>query len=322
MRLWQITLILLLSGWAGCGSTRWSDSSRTATEQLLISGAIDRSVSSLDFRALAGKTVYFDTTCLKNTIDADYVAGSLRQHALASGCIVKTKAEEADYIAEVRAGTVGTDRHDVLFGIPSTSIPTSTTGSMTSIPEIPLVKKTDQRAVAKLAIFAYNRHTGRPIWQSGTTPFETKTKDVWVFGTGPFQKGDLHKEVKFAGDKLAIPVLNPGEKSDSLGQVSVTAEAYFSEPKESIEMARRPRAEPTHSALPDPATPPGGAGAAPTPGMPGGQIFTPPNPNQATSVQTQGNGFGSPSSPSQSTSGTTTTKSTTIKIPEWPFNHK
>jgi hypothetical protein len=328
MRLWQVTLILLLSGWAGCGSTRWSDSSRTATEQLLISGAIDRSVSSLDFRALAGKTVYFDTTCIKSTIDADYVASSLRQHALASGCIVKTKAEEADYIAEVRAGTVGTDRHDVLFGIPSASIPTSTTGSTTSIPEIPFVKKTDQRAVAKLAVFAYNRYTGRPIWQSGTAPFETKTKDVWVFGTGPFQKGDIHKEMKFAGEKLPIPVLEPGEKNESLGQVSVTAEAYFNEPKESTELARRLRAESTQPVQPQPTLPmqtfpPSGAGAMPTqtPGMQGGQTFTQPNSNQGTSVQTQGNGFSSPSS-SQPTGATTTTKSTTIKISEWPFSVK
>ena len=65
-----LIIILSLAVWAGCGTTRWSDSSRTATEQLLISGAIDRSVSSLDFRALAGKTVFIDTTCLKGAIDA------------------------------------------------------------------------------------------------------------------------------------------------------------------------------------------------------------------------------------------------------------
>lgn len=310
--------LLLLSAWAGCGTTRWSDSGRTATEQLLISGAIDRAVSSLDFRALAGKKVYFEITYLKGTIDADYVASSLRQHALASGCIVKTKAEEADYIAEVRAGTVGTDRHDVLFGIPATSIPTSATGSTAIIPEVPLVKKTDQRGVAKLAIFAYNRQTGRPIWQSGTLPFETKTKDVWVFGTGPFQKGDIHKDVKFAGEKLPIPVLNPGEKNDSLGQVSVASEAYFNEPKEPVEIARRESPDSAKPAQPTPPTQSNAPSSAPAgnpgvPGMPGAQIYTPPASNQMSPVQSQGNGF-------TNSSGTSTNKTTTIQIPEWPFH--
>ena len=35
---------------AGCGTTKWSDTSRTATEQLLISDAMDRAVSRIGFR--------------------------------------------------------------------------------------------------------------------------------------------------------------------------------------------------------------------------------------------------------------------------------
>ena len=319
MRFWQAIIVLLLSVWAGCGTTRWSDSSRTATEQLLVSMAIDRSVSALDFRAMAGKKVYFDTGYLKGTIDADYIASSLRQHALASGCMVKAKPDEADYVAEVRAGAVGTDRHDVLFGIPATSLPTSTSGTTTMIPEVPLVKKTDQRGVAKLAIFAYNRHTGRPIWQSGLTPFETKTKDVWVFGTGPFQKGDLHKEVKFAGDKLPIPVLDPGEKNVSLGQVSVASEAYFNEPKESVELARRESFEPAAPAFAGLPTAPSAGGIAPA-GQPGAPTSIPPTTNQLSPfVQTQGNGFTNPTS----SGGGAASKSTAIRIQEWPsFPHK
>ena len=323
MRYWQTIIILGLGACVGCGTSRWSDSSRTATEQLLISGAIDRSVSDFDFRALAGKKVYFDTTYIKTTIDADYIASSLRQHALASGCIVKMKVEEADYICEVRAGTIGTDRHDVLFGIPATSLPTSVSGSTTSIPEVPLVKKTDQRAVAKLAIFAYNRYTGRPIWQSGTRPFELKTKDVWVFGTGPFQKGDIHKNVQFAGDKLSIPVLDPGEKSESLGEVSVTAQAYFNEPKEALELAKREWSESAKSESPLPPVQPNMGTGMPMGLMP--TMFGTPNgmppatSNAASSIQTQGNGFNNPTT---STSGSTTSGTKTLQIQEWPFGRK
>ena len=45
---------------AGCGSTLTSNTPRTATEQLLISDAIDRTVESLDFSPLADETVFFD----------------------------------------------------------------------------------------------------------------------------------------------------------------------------------------------------------------------------------------------------------------------
>src|SRR3989337_434525 len=45
---------------AGCGTTRSTDSLRTATEQLLISDAIDRAVQTVNFEPLRGQTVYLD----------------------------------------------------------------------------------------------------------------------------------------------------------------------------------------------------------------------------------------------------------------------
>jgi hypothetical protein len=230
MRYGSFLLLLICGVAAGCGTTRWSDTSRTATEQLLVTDAIDRAVSHFDLRALAGKRVYFDTTYLRSVVDADYLVSSFRQHALASGCVIKAKPDEAEYIVEIRAGAVGTDRHDVLFGIPSMQIPTAATGATTGIPEIPFVKKTDERAVAKIAVFAYDRQTGRPVWQSGIVPAIGTAKDVWVFGAGPFQHGTIYGGTNFAGDKLNIPLVEPGNPKDQgdLGNVSVTSEAYFS----------------------------------------------------------------------------------------------
>ena len=80
---------LLLGLAAGCGTTRMSDSARTGTEQLLISNAVDHSVSQLDFRALCGKPVFFDPQYLDTTVDKGYVVSSLRQQLLASGCVLQ-----------------------------------------------------------------------------------------------------------------------------------------------------------------------------------------------------------------------------------------
>ncbi len=234
MRFWFAMANILMLFLLGCGTTRWTNTKRSATEQLLITDAMDRAVSQLDFSAIAGKKIYIDSTHITKTTDYQYLVSTLRQHSLADGCLLKDKRDEADYIVEIRVGAIGTDHHDVLLGVPANDLSSvvPVTGLPASVPEIPLIKKTEQRAVAKIAAFAYNRLTGRPVWQSGTIPIASKAKDVWVLGAGPFQRGSIYEGTNFAGDRLAIPLISPGKKRK--GEVSVTDEAYFSEPKEPL----------------------------------------------------------------------------------------
>jgi hypothetical protein len=65
-----------------------------------------------------------------------------------------------------------------------------------------LVKKTDQRGVAKIAVFAYNRQTGRALWQSGLAEANSSLKDTWVFGAGPYSSGSIRRRDEFAGEPL------------------------------------------------------------------------------------------------------------------------
>ena len=87
---YSITTALLcaaiFAGASGCGTTRWSDSKRTATEQLLISDAVERAVMQIDMRPLAGRAVFLDTTILNDVTDGKYLASALRHQLLASGC--------------------------------------------------------------------------------------------------------------------------------------------------------------------------------------------------------------------------------------------
>jgi hypothetical protein len=243
MRLWIVSVSMLLAVCAGCGTSRWSDTQRTATEQLLLSDAMDRAVDRLDFQALRGKAVYLDAAAIKATTDALYLASTLRQQMLAQGCIVKDKRDDADYVVEVRAGAVGTDHREVLFGVPSTRVPEvfPAQGGPATIPELPLAKKTEQRAVAKIALFAYNRETGRPVWQSGTVPVESKVKDVWVLGAGPFQRGTITGGTKVADSKVKIPLLDPSEPDPDRPYLGVTDEAVFPEPRYQLARAAQPR---------------------------------------------------------------------------------
>lgn len=236
---------------AGCGTTRITETSRSATEQLLISQAIDRSVNQMDFSVLAGKTVYFEEKRLKGVTDEGYLASSLRSKMLADGCLVIEERAKATYVVEARSGCVGTDKHSLLVGVPQMNLPTIMPGQPPAIPEIPLMKTTDQKGIAKVAVFAYNRESGRAVWQSGAQESASRSKDSWVFGAGPFYRGTV-KRGEGALDQLDVIGLTDNDAAPGAtnGRPGVTQAAHFEE-------APRPRAmEP----VPTPAltSPPGG----------------------------------------------------------------
>src|SRR5687768_15563187 len=87
--------VLCLMALGGCGTTRSSDTNRTATEQLLISDAIDRAVQSIHLQTLAGQTVYLDDSRLGDVVDRNYLVSTLRQHLLASGCALRAERDQA-----------------------------------------------------------------------------------------------------------------------------------------------------------------------------------------------------------------------------------
>jgi len=190
----------------GCGTTKWSDTSRTGTEQLLISNAIDRVVTKIDFMPMRNKKCFLSTTAISQTTDRDYLATTIRQYLAASGAILATSEADADYVIEVRAGAVGTDRDDLLIGIPATTLPTfpSNPYSATTIPELPFIKRTKQRGVAKIALFAYNRETGELVWASGNNVGESNAQNLWFAGTGPLTRGTIYSKMTFAGNTLPV----------------------------------------------------------------------------------------------------------------------
>lgn len=301
---WLYALICAVAAAAGCGTTKWSDSPRTATEQLLISDAVDRSISEIDFTVLSDRSVYLDTRFIVTTLDQNYVISTLRQHMLASGCIIKDKPEEADYVVEVRTGALGTNRNDVLLGIPATNLPTVgllPTGQA-AIPEIALAKNTNQQAVCKIAVFAYERMSGRPVWQSGNRKVASRAKDSWLFGTGPFQRGSIYDGTAFAGERIRMPLMR-AKKNTALPTASVGTERQFEKHGENrfddagrVENAgyatplpatsQTPRSnEPGNGVAPYPLKnqpadpPPSNSGAAATPGAgPPKAAYTPPPP--------------------------------------------
>jgi hypothetical protein len=228
------TLALFGLLFVGCGTTRSTDTNRTATEQLLVSDAIDRAVQSMSLRTLSGQTVFFDDSRLADVLDKNYLISSLRQNLLANGCELRDKREEADFIVEARAGAVGTDRSDLLFGLPSINVPQIAVVQPVAavIPEIPIAKRKDQRGIAKIAVFAYHRQTGAPVWQSGLVHEESSANDVWILGAGPFQRGTIYEGTEFAGSAIRGEESNESPKAQRLPPVDLAHENMFKPPQQ------------------------------------------------------------------------------------------
>lgn len=213
---------------SGCGTTN----SRSATEQLLMSDAVDEVISQLNFGPLAGRTVFLDPTYIEPVktagfVNAPYVISSLRQQLTASGCLLQDTKDAAEIVVEPRLGTLGTDGHEMTFGIPpsqsissAASIVASTPG-IPVIPEISLARSDSQSGAAKISVFAYYRESRQPIWQSGTRVAQSTAKDTWFLGAGPLQTGTIHDGPRFAGNRL-FPWKK--EKGTKLPQTSLAAQ--------------------------------------------------------------------------------------------------
>jgi hypothetical protein len=197
---------------AGCGTMKQNE----ATQQLLASDAVDRSVAAMDFHPLAGQKVFFDTKYLTNYkgigfVNAEYVISSLRQQMFAAGCLLQDKLEDAEYVVEARVGTLGNDEHEIVYGVPANnglataSAVVPNAPPLPSLPEISVARKHNQRAAAKVAAFAYHRETHAAVWQSGLSVARSNERDTWVLGAGPFERGALHEGWEFAGTRVGLP---------------------------------------------------------------------------------------------------------------------
>src|SRR2546430_115837 len=149
---------------AGCGINK----SRLATLELVISDAVDRAVATIDFSALSGKKIFFDTQYLDGVNmgpngNVKYVISALRQQMMAYDLRLQEKADTADYIVEGRVGVLANDGYEVTYGIPGNAaaasataiLPTPVPVAAPGMPELSVGRRNHQAGTAKLGLFAY-----------------------------------------------------------------------------------------------------------------------------------------------------------------------
>ncbi|MEJ0068353.1 MAG: DUF6655 family protein [Pseudomonadota bacterium] len=151
----------LMLALAGCTTDRLTEPGQTATEQLLISTAVDRAVDQLNPTIPAGTTVFVDAQYFDNApgdaaLYTKYAVASIRDRLLHQGARLVDDRKAADMIAELRTGGQSVDHHDFLIGVPAIPIPIPLAGTVTT-PKLSLFETDRQTGIAKLAITAFGK---------------------------------------------------------------------------------------------------------------------------------------------------------------------
>jgi hypothetical protein len=238
---WFALVVVLSVSLLGCGRII----SQKATDQLIAGDAVDRTVSQIDFRILMGKKVFLDTQYINKAIagvgfvTSEYMISSVRQKMMCDGCLLQEKLDEADFVVEMRIGALGADGHEVIYGVPPNNyltiaasvVPTApqAAAAIPSMPELSVGKKDDQMAAAKIALFAYNRRTREPIWQSGINESRSMVADRWYFGAGPFHKGNI-----YGAKKQSDPGFFGSGEEDEPAKQEYFVERRFADPTKSL----------------------------------------------------------------------------------------
>jgi hypothetical protein len=179
MLCWTLTILALgaaaLAG--GCTTITMTEPPQTATEQLLVTTAIDDAVAKMNVSSLApGSKIFVDTSFFdglgrdRTILFPKYAMGAVRERLLRAGALLTDNRQTADIIVELRTGGQSVDHNSLFVGIPSITVPIPPTFTAPfTTPELALFKRDRKTGVAKLEIVAYRRGSGAFTGASGAS---------------------------------------------------------------------------------------------------------------------------------------------------------
>lgn len=183
--------LLLLSG---CADPRITNTGRNAVEQLLLTTAIDRSVSKLDFRMLAGEKIRIDYSNLTPQTEKNYLQGVLEARLSAAGAIIALKADEAKFVLRPVCAALATEDNKIMLGTPQLPVPVPDMSLSLVIPELPLFKRLNRYGICKLSVEILEAKTNKQARVVGpviSSSIHTNWVVIFVpFVTRDFEMGD------------------------------------------------------------------------------------------------------------------------------------
>lgn len=198
-RLASLAILALAMTADGCASvtTKITGTSRSGSEELLLTGVADRVIASLSFGPLAGRRVFLDTSQV-SAPDASWIIFSLRREMARQGLLLQSDKKDAQTIVEASVAAYATDEVDCQFSLPLSipsnplvPLPVASIGANTSA----LTRKNRQDAVVKLALFAYDATTRQLVWESNTL-MDTGYLDRRYLGTANYYRRSTQPELE------------------------------------------------------------------------------------------------------------------------------
>ena len=147
---------------AACTTQRDTTTSRTATEQLLLSAAAERAADAVAADVPAGKKTFVVADNFE-AVDGKQAIGAIRAAILKRGAALVADRAQAEQIVEIRSGALGIDNSDTIVGMRESEVPIPLTDGGITIPKIALFEKIRQLGIAKFAIAVYDAQTGLAI---------------------------------------------------------------------------------------------------------------------------------------------------------------
>ena len=156
-------LLALSAIWCtGCTFVRETQPERTATEQLIMSGAVIDAVAQIQSKSVKGKKVVLDVTYLKS-VDVEFTKGELRDRLLQLGALLVVDPVQAEIIVEARSGGLGIDESKTNIGIPAIPIPVPAVGTFET-PSLYVYKYHRQEGKSAIALTGIEVATGKHVF--------------------------------------------------------------------------------------------------------------------------------------------------------------
>jgi len=182
LRVWApLGCAVVLALASGCRTTvNLTDTDRPGTQQLLLASVIDATVYNINFHPIAGTSVFLDMSQVEVT-GKDYLTYRLRERMSDYGIRLAAERDSADLVVECGAAALGTDSDERLLGITEAD----------RLPDLILSRAHRQFGVAQIALFAYDRETGQPVWKSGPVRSDSSWQSRNVLGLGARYTGTI-----------------------------------------------------------------------------------------------------------------------------------
>lgn len=205
MRDWRYPLILLFPLLlSGCSTITSQIHGRTATEQYLVTEAVNRAVNTVRWKTLRGQRIKIDLVGVQQD-EYPFIRTAIERELSRYHCRFVESATQANVEMTVLVRSVGTDIWVSNFGIPL--VVTAHPDVPSSIGGISLYNSNLQEGYCRLEFLGRDPRSKELLWQIPAVNGDSYFKTTTFLGLfGPYKSSDIFPERKLIRPKGYVPI--------------------------------------------------------------------------------------------------------------------